>query len=315
MTRLILTRLATLVPMMFIVTSVVFFMIRFVPGDPAKIIVGNQRITEANLENIRKQYRLDRPLLVQYGLWIRDLGDGKLGRSFQQRTEVRDLIEARLPLTAKLTIYSFVLSLLIALPLGIVAAVRRNSWIDVTASTFSVLGASSPVFFSAIVLILVFSYKLGWFPALGAGEGTWDQLKHLFLPSLTLGFSLAAITMRITRSAMVEALTQDYIETARAKGLPARSVIMKHAFRNALVPVITVAGLQFGFLIVGAILVERAFALGGLGSLLIDAVLKRDYPIVQGVTIFIAAVFIVVNLIVDVLYGIIDPRVRYGGRQ
>lgn len=315
MTRLIITRLLTLVPMMFIVTSVVFFMIRFVPGDPARIIVGNQRITQENLENIRKQYRLDRPVIVQYGLWVKDLGKGNLGRSFQQRTEVRGLIAARLPLTLKLTIYSFVISLLISLPLGVIAAVRRNSWIDVSASAFSLLGASSPVFFSAILLILLFSYRLNWFPALGAGEGTLDQLKHLFLPSLTLGFSLAAVTMRITRSAMVEALTQDYIETARAKGLPSRVVIMKHAFRNALVPVITVAGLQFGFLIVGAILVERAFALGGLGSLLIDAVLKRDYPIVQGVTIFIAAVFIVVNLIVDVLYGIVDPRVRFEGRR
>jgi len=156
---------------------------------------------------------------------------------------------------------------------------------------------------------------LDWFPALGAGEGGLDQVKHLFLPSLTLGFSLAAVTMRITRSAMVEALTQDYIETARAKGLPSRAIILKHALRNALVPVITVAGLQFGFLIVGAILVERAFALGGIGSLLIDAVLKRDYPIVQGVTIFIAFVFIVINLLVDILYGIVDPRVRYEGRR
>jgi peptide/nickel transport system permease protein len=315
MTRLIVTRLLTLVPMMFIVTSVVFFMIRFVPGDPARIIVGNQRITQQNLENIRKQYRLDKPVAVQYGYWVRDLVHGNLGRSYQQRTEVRTLIAERLPLTMKLTVFSFLISLIISLPLGVLAAVRRNSWVDISATGFSLLGASSPVFFSAILLILLFAYKLNWFPALGAGEGGLDQVKHLFLPALTLGFSLAAVTMRITRSAMVEALTQDYIETARAKGLPARSVIMKHAFRNALVPVITVAGLQFGFLIVGAILVERAFALGGLGSLLIDAVLKRDYPIVQGVTIFIAAVFIVTNLIVDVLYGIVDPRVRYEGRR
>jgi peptide/nickel transport system permease protein len=315
MARLVLTRLLTLVPMMFIVTSVVFFMIRFVPGDPARIIVGNQRITEENLENIRRQYRLDKPVITQYGYWVGDLVRGDLGRSFQQRTEVRTLIMERLPLTAKLTVYSFALSLLIALPLGVLAAVKRNTWVDMVATVISLIGASSPVFFTAILFILLFSYRLGWFPALGAGEGGLDELKHLFLPALTLGISLAAITTRITRSAMVEALTQDYIETARAKGLSSRSVVLKHAFRNALVPIITVAGIQFGFLIVGAILVERAFALGGLGSLLIDAVLKRDYPIVQGVTIFIAAVFIVINLIVDVLYGIIDPRVRYGGSR
>jgi peptide/nickel transport system permease protein len=220
----------------------------------------------------------------------------------------------RLPLTAKLAGFSFVLSLLIAVPLGIIAAVRRNTWVDVAATVFAVLVASSPVFFTGILLILVFSYRLGWLPALGSGEDGWDELRHLLLPALTLGLSLAAISTRITRSSMVEALTQDYIETARAKGLSARSVIMKHAFRNALVPIITVWGLLFGFLVVGTVLVEHTFGLGGLGSLLIDAVQVRDYPVVQGATVFIAAIFIVINLVVDVLYAFIDPRVRFGGK-
>lgn len=314
MARLVVTRLLTLVPLMFVITSIVFFMVRFVPGDPARIMVGGQRISEQNLANIRKAYRLDQPLLTQYGLWVRDLFEGNLGRSYRQRTDVTTLILERLPLTLKLAGFSFVLSMLIAVPLGIIAAVRRNSWVDVTATIFAVLVASSPVFFTGILLILFFSYQLGWFPALGAGEGGIDELKHLFLPSLTLGLSLAAITTRITRSSMVEALTQDYIETARAKGLPTRTVVLKHAFRNALVPIITVSGLLFGFLIVGAVLVEHTFGLGGLGSLLIDAVQVRDYPVVQGATVFIAVTFIVINLVVDILYGIIDPRVRYGGR-
>jgi peptide/nickel transport system permease protein len=314
MTRLIVTRLLTLVPLMFLITSVVFFMVRFVPGDPARIMVGGQRISEANLANIRKAYRLDQPLLKQYELWVGDLLTGNLGRSYRQRTEVTTLIVERLPLTAKLASFSFVLSLLIAVPLGIIAAVRRNTWVDVAATMFAVLVASSPVFFTGILLILVFSYRLGWLPALGSGDEGWDELRHLLLPALTLGLSLAAISTRITRSSMVEALTQDYIETARAKGLSALSVIMKHAFRNALVPIITVWGLLFGFLVVGTVLVEHTFGLGGLGSLLIDAVQVRDYPVVQGATVFIAAIFIVINLVVDVLYAFIDPRVRYGGK-
>jgi peptide/nickel transport system permease protein len=163
-------------------------------------------------------------------------------------------------------------------------------------------------------MILLFSYKLNWMPALGRGEGGFDEFKHLIMPAVALGFAVAAISTRITRSAMIEALTQDYIETARAKGLSMRSVVLKHAFRNALVPVITVAGLQFGSLLVGTVLVDYVFGLGGLGGLLIDAVQRRDYPVVQGMTIFIAGVFIIINLLVDVLYGIVDPRVRYGGR-
>jgi ABC-type dipeptide/oligopeptide/nickel transport system permease component len=315
MTRLIVTRLLTLLPVMFFITSVVFFMERFVPGDPARIIAGSQHISPQTLQNIRHQYRLDRPVLVQYGLWVRDLVHGDLGRSFRQRTDVGSLIVERLPVTVKLATASFVLSLLVSIPLGILAAVKRNTWVDVAATSFSLVGASSPVIFTSILLILLFSYRLDWLPALGRGNGGLDEARHLLLPACALGFALAAVTARITRSAMIESLTQDYIETARAKGLASRSVILKHAFRNALVPVVTVAGLQFGFLLVGTFLVEYAFGLGGLGSLLIDSVQRRDYPVVQGTTIFIAAVFIVINLIVDVLYGFIDPRVRYERRR
>jgi peptide/nickel transport system permease protein len=314
MLKLVVTRLLTLLPLMFVITSIVFFMVRFVPGDPARIMVGGQRISEKNLANIRTAYRLDQPLLTQYRLWVTDLATGNLGRSYRQRTDVTTLILERLPLTAKLSGFSFLLSLLIAVPLGVLAAVYRNTWIDVVATIFAVLVASSPVFFTGILLLLLFSFKLGWLPALGAGESGWDEVKHLLLPALTLGLSLAAITTRITRSSMVEALTEDYIETARAKGLPTRVVILKHAFRNALVPIVTVSGLLFGFLIVGTVLVEHTFGLGGLGSLLIDAVQVRDYPVVQGATVFIAVIFILLNLVVDVLYGVIDPRVRYGGK-
>jgi peptide/nickel transport system permease protein len=312
MTRLIVTRLLTLIPLMFIIASVVFMMLRFVPGDPARIIVGNQRITEENLENIRRQYRLDKPVPVQYAYWVGDLAQGDLGRSFRQRTDVMDLITARLPLTLKLAGASFAISLMISVPLGIISAMRRNTWLDFSATVFSLLGASSPVYFTGIIFILIFSYKLGWMPAFGEGDGGLDTVKHLLMPAIVLGLSLACITTRITRSAMIESLSQDYIETARAKGLPTRTVVLKHAFRNALIPVITVAGLQFGFLLVGTVLVEHTFGLAGLGSLIVQSVQVRDYPVVQGTTIFIALMFIVINLVVDVLYALIDPRVRYG---
>ena len=240
---------------------------------------------------------------------------GNLGRSYRQRTEVTTLIVERLPLTAKLAGFSFLLSLLIAIPLGVLAAVHRNTWIDVAATIFAVLLVHRLRSFSP-GSCLSWSFHSGLVgcrrsaPAMAAGT----KSKHLLLPSLTLGLSLAAITTRITRSSMVEALTQDYIETARAKGLSSRTVVFKHAFRNALVPIVTVSGLLFGFLIVGTVLVEHTFGLGGLGSLLIDAVQVRDYPVVQGATVFIAGIFILINLVVDILYGVIDPRVRYGGR-
>ena len=314
MTRLIVTRLLTMIPLMFVISSVVFFLVHFIPGDPARIMVGGQRISEANLQKIREAYRLDKPVLVQYGYWVGDLVQGDLGRSYRQRTDVRVLILDRIPLTLKLGFGAFAISLLIAVPLGIISAVRRNSWVDVVSTFFALLGASSPVFFTSILLILLFAYKLTWLPALGAGEGGWDEVQHLLMPALALGISLAAITTRITRSAMIESLTQDYSETARAKGLSLRAVVLKHAFRNALIPVITVAGLQFGFLLVGTVLVEYTFGLGGLGSLLVDSVQRRDYPVVQGTTIFIAGMFIAINLVVDILYGVVDPRVRYGGR-
>jgi ABC-type dipeptide/oligopeptide/nickel transport system permease component len=274
-------------------------------------MVGGQRISPQNVESIRHQYRLDKPLLVQYGYWLDDLAHGSLGDSFRQRAPVRDLVLDRLPITLKLATYSFLISMIISIPLGIISALRRNSWVDVGASFFSLIGASSPVFFTSILLILIFGYKLNWMPALGQGDGGWDTVKHLTLPSIALGLSLAAITTRITRNGMIEALSQDYMVTARAKGLSPRSIVFKHALRNALVPIVTVAGLQFGFLLAGTVLVEYTFGIGGLGSLLVDSVQRRDYPVVQGATVFIAIAFIVLNLTVDILYAIIDPRVKY----
>ena len=283
MLRLIVTRLLTLVPMMFLITSVVFFMVRFVPGDPARIMVGGAHITQANLESIRKQYRLDKPLLVQYGYWVSDLTHGNLGRSFRQRKEVRTLILERMPVTLKLAAFAFLISLLISIPLGILAAVKRNTWIDVVATVFSLVGASSPVFFTSILMILLFSYKLNWMPALGRGDGGLDEFKHLIMPSFALGFAVAAVTTRITRSSMIEALTQDYIETARAKGL---SIAVDRA--QARLPQRAGAGHHRGRACNSArCWSARCWSITPSGSavsggLLIDAVQRRDYPVVQG---------------------------------
>ena len=310
MVRLIATRLLTLVPLLFLITSVVFFMVHLIPGDPARLMVGGAHITPANLENIRKAYRLDRPLPEQYGLWVGDLLHGNLGKSYRQRTEVRTLILDRLPITLKLSVFSFLISLVIAVPLGIISAVRRNSWLDVGATVFALVGASSPVFFTAILLILLFAFKLQWLPAIGAGDGGWDEFTHLLLPSLTLGISLAAITTRITRSAMVEALTQDYIETARAKGLPSRSIVLKHALRNAAMPVVSVAAVQLGFMLGGSIVTEAVFALHGVGYLAWESISKNDFPVVQAVVLILAIIYIGLTLLADTMNAVLDPRLR-----
>jgi len=306
-------RALQMVFVVFGVITVTFFAVRLVPGDPARIMVGGQRTSEETLANIRRAYNLDKPLPVQYGLWVGDLVRGNLGISFRQRADVRTLILDRLPLTAKLAAYSFAISLLIAIPLGIVAAVKRNGTVDFVASLFALLGASSPVFFTAILLILLFSYRLDWLPALGAGDGGMSELVHLLLPSLTLGISLAAVTTRITRSAMVEALTQDYIETARAKGLSARSVVLKHAFRNAQLPILTVLGLEFGSLLGGAIVTEKVFAWPGMGTLLLTSIERRDYNTVRATVLVFTLCYVLVNALTDVAYALVDPRVRRRG--
>jgi peptide/nickel transport system permease protein len=203
------------------------------------------------------------------------------------------------------------LSLLIALPLGGFSALYQNSWIDYVASLICLIGVSSPVFFSGIIGILVFAYWLGWLPALGAGDGFWDQLYHLILPASVLALSMLALTARMTRSAMLEVLRSEYITVARAKGLAQRSVIINHALRNALIPVLTVASLQLGFLFVGTVLVEYTFGLGGLGSLITDAIQNRDYPLIQGCVLVLVTIYVLLNLVTDLLYGVIDPRIRY----
>jgi peptide/nickel transport system permease protein len=226
------------------------------------------------------------------------------------KQSVTGLVRERLPLTLKLMALSFVLSTALAIPLGVVSALHKNRWIDHAASFVSLVGVSAPVYFSGVAAVLIFAYWLRWLPAFGTGKGLWDELYHLILPATVLALTMMAWTARMTRSAMLEALSSDYIVTARAKGLPTMTVVVKHALRNALIPVVTVASLQIGFLVVGSVLVEYTFGLGGLGSLITDAVQNRDYPVIQGTVLFLVVMFTLLNLATDLLYAIIDPRIR-----
>jgi peptide/nickel transport system permease protein len=311
MTSYILKRLLALIPILVFTSFVVSTLVRLTPGDPALIMVGGRRTSPEILQAIRQQYALDRSPLGQYVYWVGNAVRGNLGESFRLKQSVSKLIAERLPITLQLIVMSGILSLLIALPLGILAAVYKNTWVDYLATLISLLGMSSPVYFSGIVFILLFAYTLGWFPALGAGKGFWDSLYHLMLPSSVLALNMAALTSRMTRSSMLDVFGNDYITVARAKGLSPIKVNLRHAFRNALIPVITVAALQLGFLFVGSVLVEFTFGLGGLGSLITDAIQNRDYPVVQGTTLFLVTIFVLLNLVTDLLYVAIDPRIRY----
>ncbi|MEK4029704.1 ABC transporter permease [Pseudobacillus sp. FSL P4-0506] len=311
MTSYIIRRLLFLVPILFIVSVLIFGMSRLVPGDPAIIMAGGHQTSPEVLDNIREKYHLNKPVIEQYAIWLKNVAVGDLGESFKMKQSVTNMIVERLPLTFQLIVMSMIFTLIIAIPLGILSAVKKNTWMDHLSTLFAFVGVSSPVFFTGILMVLLFSYHLDWLPAFGAGSGFNENLIHLLLPSLALSFNMIALNSRITRSGMIEVMNTNYIQTAVAKGLPRKAIIFKHALRNALIPLVTVTGIQIGVLIVGTVLVEYTFGLGGLGSLIINGVQTSDYPVVQGTMLFMVVVFLLINLVVDVLYAIIDPRIRY----
>ncbi|MCS7173241.1 MAG: ABC transporter permease [Armatimonadetes bacterium] len=301
----VLKRLLLAFPVLLGVSVVVFATLRLIPGDPAQIMAG-QAATQEVVEEIRRSLGLDQPLPVQYLYFLRNILRGDLGRSLFSGAPVVEELGQRFPRTVRLAMASMALAALIGIPAGIVAATRRLSWVDTLVMVLALAGVSMPVFWLGLNLILVFSVRLGWLPAFG--HETW---RHLVLPSLTLGTASAAVIARMTRSSMLEVLGQDYIRTARAKGLLERAVVYRHALRNALIPVVTILGLQLGTLLSGAVLTETVFAWPGIGRLLVEAVLARDYPVVQGTVLLIATTFVVLNLLVDILYALLDPRIRY----
>lgn len=301
-----------MVPVLLFVSFVTFGLVRLAPGDPVLIVLGGRKVDPATAEVLRRQFGLVGDPFTQYVSWLGRALQGDLGDSYRLRQDVMALIGERLPLTLQLIGLAILIAVVVAIPLGVIQAHRRDSAVDYGGSLVALIGLSSPVYFTAIVGVLVFAVWLGWLPAFGAGRDPLDQLRHLILPATALSLGTIALTSRMTRSAMIEALSSDYIEAARAKGLPERTILIKHALRNALIPVITVTSLQVGFLLVGSVLVETTLGLGGLGSLITDAIQNRDYPVIQASVLLLAVAFSVLNLLTDLLYAVIDPRIRYG---
>ncbi len=309
----VLRRLAATVAVMAVVAFVVFGLLYFTPGDPAAILAGDAA-TSDDIARIREKLGLDQPFLVRLGTWLWALAHGDLGTSIFTNLPVTRLIGQRIEPTVALTLCTLLVTVVVAVTLGVLAAARAGKWIDRLVMGFSVLGFSIPVFVLAYILILVFSIWLGWLPVQGytsLREGFWPWLRHLILPSIALGTVYMALVARITRASMLEVLAQDYIRTAQAKGLDERHVLGGHALKNAAVPIVTVIGIGFALLISGAVVTESVFAIPGLGRLTVDAILRRDYPIIQGVTLLFSAAYVLVNLAVDLSYLLLDPRIRY----
>jgi peptide/nickel transport system permease protein len=308
-----LRRLAATAAVMAVVAVVVFGLLYFTPGDPAAILAGDAA-TDDDIRRIREKLGLDQPFLVRLGTWLWALAHGDLGTSIFTNLPVTRLIGQRIEPTVALTLCTLVVAVLAGVTLGVLAAARAGRWIDRAVMGLSVLGFSIPVFVLAYILILVFSIGLEWLPVQGYSslhDGFWPWLRHLILPSIALGTVYMALIARITRASMLDVLSQDYIRTAQAKGLDETQVLGGHALKNAAVPIVTVVGIGFALLISGAVVTETVFAIPGLGRLTVDAILRRDYPIIQGVTLLFSAIYVLVNLLVDLSYLLLDPRIRY----
>lgn len=314
MRRFVLRRVAALGATLFFVSVLVFVVVRVLPGDPALIIMGTEGSPEA-AARLRESMGLDRPIAVQYAEWIGRAIRGDLGLSIQYDVSVSTLILSRLTVSLPLTALAAIVMGGLAVPLGVFAATRQRRWGDYVAMTVSQVGVAIPAFWAGLLLILLFSVRLGWFRSGGFdgwGQGLGPALKSLALPAIALGLFQLAVLTRTTRSAVLEVLREDYVKTARAKGVPERGVLFRHTLRNAMIPIVTVAGIQVGQLMAGSIVLESVFYLPGLGRLALGAISARDLPVVQGVVLFVASSIVVINFAVDILYGILDPRIRYG---
>jgi peptide/nickel transport system permease protein len=300
-----------------LISLIVFTGVRMIPGDPARVLAGTEA-DAAGIEEIRQKYGLHEPLVVQYLKWVGLALRGDLGESIRTRQSVGATVLTKLPITVELAVLSLLVALAIAIPAGVIAAVRRNTIWDLLASGVSLCGVSVPNFWLGIMLILLVSVRLGWLPASGfvpIAEDPLGNLKRMLMPSLVLGTGLAAVLMRQTRNAMIEVLSADYIRTARSKGLAGWGVVVRHGLRNGLIPVVTILGLQTGALMGGAVVTESIFVLPGFGRLIVEAVFTRDYPVVQGVVLITASSYVLVNLLVDVSYSVLNPRIRVSGAR
>ena len=309
MNTYVLKRLVQIVPTFLAVMLLVFLLVRLLPGDPASAVLGD-RATAEIVERTNRQLGLDRPLPVQFGLFVQRLLQGDLGDSISLKVPVLRLIAERLPVTLFLSAYAAVLGVLLAVPLAVLAAVRRNTWVDALIRGVFQVGLSLPVFYVALQLLTLLGARLGWFPIGGYGEGFTEHLYHLFLPALTLGLNLAAVLVRTLRNSVIEVLTAEYVSFARAKGLRSRVILTRHVLRNALISTVTLLGLNIGGLIGGAVITESVFAIPGVGRLMVDAIFGRDYPVIQGLTLTFAVVVSLVFLITDLIHSRLDPRVE-----
>ncbi|MEY2808530.1 MAG: Glutathione transport system permease protein GsiC [Pseudomonadota bacterium] len=317
MLSFLLRRLAALLPVLLVVSLVVFLILRLAPGDPAAVIAGNSATNE-EIDKIRNQLGLDRSIPVQYGIWVGRVLQGDLGYSFYLNKPVTALIAQRIEPTLALAMGTALLAVLIAVPLGTLAAWRMGGVLDKTLSAFSVAGFSVPVFVIGYVLIYLFAIRWEVLPVQGyktlfgpSGAGLWDWMRQLILPWMTLGMIYIALIARVTRASVSEALTEDYIRTARAKGIAESAVLIRHALANAAVPIVTVIGIGVALLIGGVVVTETVYAIPGLGSLTVDAVLNRDFPVIQGLVLFFSLSYVLINLLVDLSYLFLDPRIRY----
>jgi peptide/nickel transport system permease protein len=307
------SRLLATLPVMLMVAVVVFAMLRLTPGDPAAILAGDDA-TQAQLAQIRQTMGLDKPIPAQFVSWMGDLVRGDLGVSLLSGAPVRQMIGIRIGPTVALALCTLVLTILIAVPLGVIAASRRGKWLDRLIMTLSVLGFSVPTFVIGYLLIYLLSMKMGWFPVQGykpLAEGLWPFAQRLVLPTLALSGIYVALVARITRSSLIEVMGEDFVRTARAKGARERTILLRHALRNAAVPIVTIIGIGVASLITGVVVTESVFNLPGLGRLVVEAVLARDYPVIQGLILLFSFGYILINLLVDVLYTVFDPRIRY----
>jgi len=300
-------RLLSVVPVLFGVTLAVFSMLFLVPGDPVKMMLAEFVTNPDQVAQMRAQLHLDEPVLKQYGRFVINAVRGDLGTSIRSRRPVSTEIGENVGSTAQLAVASMAVAIAIGVPLGLMAALFRASWFDAGSMIVALLGVSMPSFWLGLLMIVTFSLHLGWFPATGGGD-----LWHLVLPAVTLGMIASAIIARLTRSSMLEVLGQDYVRTARAKGLAWWGVVVRHALKNALIPVITIFGLQFGNLLAGAVIVETVFSRPGLGRLIVGGILAKDFPLVQGTVLFVATAYVLINVLVDLTYAFVDPRIRFG---
>lgn len=313
LTRYIARRLLLTIPVLLAMSIIIFLMVRLVPGDPALVILGRSATPES-VHSLRDQLHLNDPIWVQYGQWLWNLLHGNLGIDYSTHEPIRDQLLSRLPVTLEMAFLSMVISIILAVPLGVIAAVRGRGVAENGSLLLGLLGISIPDFWLGIMLILLFALELRWLPSSGyvsLRESVTGNLSHMLLPAFTLALNLAAVLTRTTRAAVLDVLNRPYLRTARAKGLSERLVVMRHVLKNAAVPVITILGMQLGYVLGGAIIIEQIFALPGVGHLTLNAVLDRDYPVVQGAVLMITFLFIFVNIVTDALYAVLDPRIRY----